>query len=707
VIEDRVLEALLKPKAVAVIGAAREPWKVGHIILRNIVEGGFPGRVYPVNPRAEKILELKCYPTILDVPETPDIAVIAVPAKIVPQVVEQCGQKGVPLIVIISAGFRETGPEGAKLEREVVEIARRYGSRIIGPNCLGIMNLDVKLNATFASNAPPPGPISFISQSGAVITAVIDLARMYGVGFNKIFSLGNKADIDETDLLHVLARDPTTSMVLMYIESIDRGQEFIKTAREIIKDKLVVAIKAGVTERGARAVSSHTGSLAGSARVYEVAFQQSGIVQVRSLRELLSFIRLAGRYSRPSELDKPRLVIVTNAGGPGIVATDACEKAGIELASIGPDLIERLRQVLPPAAALHNPIDVLGDADPDRYCKVLDIVLKYPEINSVLVIATPQATTRPSELADKLVNIVNRFGKKIVLVAFLGGESFEEATRKLVINKVPVYSNIEDAVDSLSVLDRWFKLRAKVLEYISEKITLIEIDVKAIREIIERAKSDGRRVLTLDEALELASRIGIDVPPGGLARTEDEAVHIAEKVGYPVVLRIVSPDILHKSDIGCVKLNINSPEEVRAAFRDIMEKVRIFAPHARIVGVHVSKMIKGRYEAIIGFTRDPQFGPVIMFGMGGIYVELFRDVSMRIAPFTRLEALDMIYETKIGKIMMGYRGSRPVNIDMIVNTILKVMSLAVCIEDIVEMDINPLLVTDNAVFAIDVKVVVR
>ncbi len=704
---QKVVEAILRPRSVAVIGASREPRKVGHIILKNIIESGFRGNIYPVNPHATEILNLRCYPKILDIPETPDIAIIAIPARAVPEVVEQCGEKGVPLVVIISAGFRETGPEGARLEKEIVSIARKYGIRIIGPNCLGIMNLDIGLNATFSSATPPRGSISFISQSGAVITAIIDLARLYGIGFNKIFSLGNKCDIDETDLLEVLAKDPTTSIVLMYVESIDKGQEFIKRSREIIKNKMIVAIKAGITERGARAVSSHTGSLAGSAKIYEVAFQQSGIVQARSLRELMSFIKFASRYSNIEKIEKPRLVIITNAGGPGIVATDTCEKAGIELASIDYELVENLRKILPPAAALHNPIDILGDADPDRYFKVLDAVLKNPSINIVLIIATPQATTMPEELAERIAQIADRYGNKMIVVSFLGGESFENAIKKLISKKIPVFTSIEDAIDSISILDRWFKLRVKVLEYISEKVVLPQIDVEHIRKTINNVRREGRRTLSLDEALDLISRVGIKIPPGGMAKTENEAVKIADEVGYPVVLRIVSPDILHKSDIGCVKLNVNSPEEVRKAFRDIMERVRTFTPHARIFGVHVSRMIRGLYETILGFTRDPQFGPVIMFGMGGIYVELFRDVSMRIAPITRLEALDMIYETKIGKILMGYRGSKPVNIELIVDSILKITSLAMCINDIVELDINPLLVTDNDVYAIDVKVVVR
>jgi len=706
-VSEKIIDAILRPRSVAVIGASRDPRKVGHVILRNILDSGFRGSVYPINPHADEILGLKCYSNILEVPEVPDIAIIAIPARSVPKVVEECGEKGVPIIVIISAGFRETGPEGAKLEREIVNIARRYGSRIIGPNCLGIMNLNVGLNATFSSTTPRYGSISFISQSGAVITAVIDLAKMFNIGFNKIFSLGNKSDIDETDLLDVLSRDETTRIVLMYVESIDRGREFINKCREVVKDKIIVAIKAGVTERGARAVSSHTGSLAGSAKIYEVAFQQAGVVQVSSLRELFSFIKLVSRYDDPSKIDKPRLVIVTNAGGPGIIATDTCEKCGIELASLSYELVENLRKVLPPAAALHNPIDVLGDADPERYVNVLDIVLKDPNINTVLIIATPQATTRPRELAEKIVNIVEKFRNKIVVVSFLGGESFEDAIKMLISSRVPVFTSIEDAVESISILDKWFKLRFKVLEYASEKIELYSIDVKYVKNIIEKVRNEGRRVLTLDEALELVSSIGIKVPPGGLAKSEDEAVQIAEKIGYPVVLRVVSPDIIHKSDIGCVKLNISSEDEVRRAFRDIMERVRIFAPHAKIFGIHVSRMIRGMYETIIGFTRDPQFGPVVLFGMGGIYVELFKDVSMRVVPITRLEALDMIYDTKIGKILMGYRGSRPVNVELIVDTILKVSSLAYAVDDIVEFDINPLLVTHNDVYAIDVKVVVR
>ncbi len=706
-LSERVVEAFLNPKSVAVIGASREPHKVGHVILRNILSSGFGGRVYPVNPHAEKILGLKCYPRVVDIPDDVDIAIVSVPSRIVPEVIEQCGQKQIPLIVVISAGFKETGPEGARLEREIVEIAHRYGSRIVGPNCLGIMNLAQRLNATFSATTPKFGKVSLISQSGAIITALIDVAAKLGFGFNKIISLGNKADLDEVDFLAMLERDEDTSAIMMYIESIDRGQEFIKICREVSKSKPIVILKAGITEKGARAVSSHTGSLAGSAEVYKVAFRQAGAVQVYTFRELVAALPFLSRYADYiKSLEKTfDLVIVTNAGGPGIIATDLCERAGLELASLDVELMQELRSKLPPAAALHNPIDVLGDATPERYCTVLESLLSRDYVRAVLIIATPQAMTNPPELARKIIEISKKYSNKIIIPVFLGGESVHEAVEILLRNGIPTFLNIEDAICALSISNRYLKLRQKLIRKLPHKLRLI--DVEEIKTVIDRAREEGRRILLLDEAFEIMKILGIEVPEGGLARSPEDAVKIARRVGYPVVLRVVSPDIIHKSDIGGVKLNIKSDEEVEQAYYEIYDRVLRYMPHARIYGIHVSKMVKGLYETIVGATRDPQFGPVILFGLGGIYVELYRDVSMRVAPIAEDDAEEMIYETKIGTIMRGYRGSRAVDITKIIDVICKVSDLMVQVPDILELDINPLLVSEDKVYAVDVKITVR
>jgi len=707
-LSERVVRAFLEPRSVAVIGASREPHKVGHVILRNILNSGFRGKVYPINPHADKILGLKCYPKITDVPDDVDIAIIAVPARIVPEVVEDCGKKNVPLIVVISAGFKETGPEGARLEKEIVNIAHRYGSRIVGPNCLGIMNLSRGLNATFSAITPKCGNIGLISQSGAIITALIDLAAKYGFGFSKVISLGNKADLDEVDFLKILEQDRETSIIIMYIESIERGREFIRIARQVVREKPLIVLKAGLTSRGARAVSSHTGSLAGSAQVYETALRQAGAVQVYTFRELVSALLFFSRYADVvRKLEQVEVVIVTNAGGPGIIATDLCERAGVELSSLDPELVQELRSRLPPAAALHNPVDVLGDATPERYVTVLERILARPYVSGVIVIATPQAMTNPPLLAEKLIDIARRFPEKMVVPVLLGGVSMKDAQEKLVEAGVPAFSCIEDAVSVFSMSSRYVKYRKRLAEIERVKEKYIMLDVEEIKTVIERAREEGRRVLLLHEAFEIMNIIGVPTPEGGFARSPEEAVKIAEKVGYPVVLRVVSPDILHKSDIGCVKVGLATPDEVRHAFYEIMERATRYMPHARIYGIHVSKMVKGHYEVIVGATRDPQFGPVVLFGLGGVYVELYRDVSMRVAPITELEAEEMIYETKIGTIMRGYRGSRPVNIRNIVDVIYRISLLMTQVEDILELDINPLIVSENSVYAVDVKILVR
>ncbi len=699
---EKLTKAILNPSSVAVIGASRHPEKAGHVILRNIVESGFRGKVYPVNPKADTILGLKCYPSVLDIPDEVDVAIVAVPARIVPEVVAQCGEKGIPLVVVISAGFKETGPEGAKLERSIVEIARKYGIRILGPNCLGFMNLSVPINATFAAVTPKRGNIALISQSGALITALLDIAVCYGVGFSMVFSLGNKADLDEVDLLEVLSRDPATQYIIMYIESIERGREFISVARSMCREKILIALKAGVTERGARAVSSHTGSLAGKASIYFTAFRQAGVVQIQGLRELVSILQVLTRGDL-LRLGKPRVVIVTNAGGPGIIATDCCEKLGVELVNLDRELIEKLRSILPPAAALHNPVDVLGDATPDRFESTLRVLLSSPQISYVILIATPQAMTNPPELAERIIKLSSEFRDKVVLPVLLGGETMREAREKLMKKGIPTYDAIEDSVEALSALSRYFDV-TKVIE---EAPTVLPVNVAEIAEIISRARAEGRKVLLVHEALEVASKAGIPIPPGGLAKTVAEAVAIAREVGYPVALKIVSPDIVHKSDVGGVKLNLANDEEVRRAFTEIVSNVHRYAPYARIYGVYVHKMVQREHELYVGSTRDPHFGPVILFGLGGIYVELFRDVSMRIAPISRREAYRMLYETKAGMIVSGYRGSRPGDIDKIVEVLLRVSSLMVQVEDIVELDVNPLLVSGNSVYAVDVKIIVR
>ena len=702
-LEEKLARAILNPRSVVVIGASRHPDKVGHVVLRNIVESGFPGKVYPVNPRADTILGLKCYPSVLDIPDEVDLAVIAIPARAVPDIIAQCGEKGIPLAVVISAGFRETGPEGARLERELIETARRYGVRILGPNCLGFMNLSVPINATFAAATPRRGNIALISQSGALITYLLDVSLQYNIGFSKIFSLGNKADIDEVDLLKILAEDPDTRYIIMYLESIERGREFIDVARRTRRDKLIVVLKAGVTERGARAVSSHTGSLAGRASVYSAAFRQAGIVQISTLRELVALLRLLSGGRDLLKLGEPKIVIVTNAGGPGIIATDYCEKLGVELATPSRELVEKLRSVLPPAAALHNPVDVLGDATPDRFESALRVLLSSPEVRYILLIVTPQAMTRPVELAERLVKLASEHPDKMIIPVLLGGESMREAYTKLAKACLPVYGSVEEPIEALSVLTQYFKLA----EAVEESPVVLPVDKEHIAAIISQARREGRRALLVNESLEIVSRAGIPVPEGGLARSVKEAVEIARDVGFPVALKVVSPDILHKSDIGGVKLNIYSEEEVERAFNEILNNVQRYAPYARIYGIYVHKMVRGDYELYVGSTRDPHFGPIVLFGLGGVYVELFRDVSMRVAPLSRGEAFRMIYETKAGVMISGYRGARPVNLEKIVDVLLRVSSLMIQIEDILELDLNPLLVSGDSVYVVDAKVIVR
>ncbi len=676
-----MLDGLFNPKVVAVIGATPKEGKVGNILLKNLKN--FRGRVYAVNPKYDKILGFECYPSVEEIPDEVDLAVVAVPAKVVPEVLESCGRKGVKNVVVISAGFKEAG--NYALERKVAEICRRYGINMVGPNCLGIINTHNDLNATFGGVMPPKGDIAFLSQSGAFILAVLDWAKANNVGFSKIVSLGNKAVLDEADFMRFLAEDEETSVVMIYMEGVNDGRKFMEVAREVSKVKPVIAMKSGKTEAGTKAASSHTGSLAGSFVAYRTAFKQCGVVEAESIEDLFEFSLVLRRIRRVNG----GVAVVTNSGGPGVMASDAIEEFGLRMARFESETIEKLREFLPPMANVYNPVDVLGDADAERFGKALKIVEKDKNVGAIIAILTPTAQIDFSKASEFVLSV-----DKPVITCFMGGESVRRAVDVLKRHGVVNFLDPVKAVKSLKAAMDYGRMVER-LEAPKEVI-----DVKAdVRPLLR-----GKRVLTA-ESFEVLKAYGIPVPPYGIAKTAEEALKIADRIGYPIAMKVVSPDILHKTDVGCVKLNVKR-EEVISTFFELVKRAEDYLK-ADVEGVLVQKMMPEGREVIVGMKRDPQFGPLLMFGMGGIYVEVFEDVSFRIAPIGREEALEMVKEVKAYRILKGVRGERPSDINAIVDVILRVAKLSVDCEEIVEMDLNPVFVYERGCCVVDAKMVLR
>jgi len=674
------------PDSVAVIGAAREEGKVGRIIFDNINDSGFKGKIFPVNPKAKDISGHKCYSSIKDIPQDVQLAVIVIPAQYISKILEECYEKGIKYAIVISAGFKETGVKGAKREKRLLEKAKNYGIRILGPNCLGMIDSQCPMNASFSANMPSKGRISFISQSGALLTSVLDWAKASKIGFSKIVSLGNKADISESDLFEAWADDPNTDVITAYIEGVVSGKDFIRISSRVSKKKPIIIIKSGNTDAGARAVSSHTGTLAGSNKAYDAAFKQAGIIRADTIKDLFNYGRAFSYQPLP---EGKRVAIITNAGGPGIMATDACEINGMQLSGFSNGTIEKLRDFLPSAANLYNPVDVLGDALSDRYRKTLEIVLEDSNVDAVLILLTPQAMTEDLETAKAIVEVMENSNSKItVMTSFMGGDEVKKGINYLLKKKIPNFDIPEDAVDTLRVM-----MGQK--DWIGEKPQPIEeynVDEEKVKEVFDMCRSEGRLELGEIEARKILMAYGIRVPKAEVARDIEEAKRIAKDIEYPLVLKIVSPNILHKTDVGGIKVGIKDEKELEENYNDILFNVNRYMPGANISGILVQEMIKDKKETIIGISEDPQFGPMIMFGLGGIYVEVLKDVSFRIAPISGKIAREMISEIKTIKLLKGTRGEAPSDIESIADVLLRMSQLVTDFPEIMEMDINPLFV---------------
>jgi acetyltransferase len=678
-----LLESLFSPRSVAIVGASTEPGKLGNTILDNVIKCGFKGPIYPINPRAPEILGVKAYPRLTDTPGDVDLIIVVVPPPAVLPVMKDAATKGVKAAVIITAGFREAGAQGLAAERTVMEVAHAAGIRVVGPNCLGVIDTFTPLNGSFASGMPSQGRIAFASQSGALLTALLDWAALHEIGFSKVISLGNKADVSEIDLIRALQDDEETRVIAAYLEGITDGQEFMRVAREATRHKPLIIFKSGTTAAGSRAVSSHTGTLAGSEASYVAAFKQTGAIRAASVSELFD---LANAFAMQPLPAGRRLAIVTNAGGPGIIATDAAEKAGLRLSSFTPETIATLREKLPATASVYNPVDIIGDAAADRYDIAIGAVLPDPGVDGVLVLLTPQAVTEVEETA----RIIGKYAaqtEKPILASFVGGSRLVEGLKILHEVNVPNYAFPEGAIGAFRAMAEYKVWQSKPIV----KPARMYADRTGAAAAIAAARQAGRTTMG-HEAMDLLAAYGFVLPVTGLARTADDAIVLAAEIGYPVVMKIVSPEILHKSDVGGVKVGLASPVEVRNAFASIITGARRYAPDATIQGISVQAMARRGREVILGATYDPQFGHLIMFGLGGIYVEVLRDVAFRVAPLAPDDAREMIFEIRANALLRGVRGDPPADIDAIVDALLRLSQLVTDFPEITELDVNPLLV---------------
>jgi acetyl coenzyme A synthetase (ADP forming)-like protein len=687
---------------VAVIGASRRPDTIGHEILANIVKYGFTGAVYPVNPNAPSIHSIKAYPSVGDIPDAVDLAVIVVPKEHVLAVAESCGKKGVRGLVVISAGFKEVGEAGAAAERQLVEIVRRYGMRMVGPNCMGVLNAapEISLNATFAPTMPPFGHAAFVSQSGALGLSVLDYATEYGIGISQFVSVGNKPDVSGNDLLLQWEHDDTVGVILMYVENFGNPRRFLEIASRIAKQKPIIAMKSGRSRIGARAAASHTGSLAASDAAVDALLTQAGVLRAVSMEELFD---MAMAFTGPPLPRSRRTAVLTNSGGPGILIADALEPQGMELVDLAPETIARLQPLFPPEASLRNPVDMIASATAADYRAALDALLADANVDSAVAIFVPPLGIHAGDVAESIAAAAGKHPGKPVLAVLMGREGLPEGRAELHRAGIPAYIFPESAARALGALRRVREWRARP-EAPDRPLT---VDRDRAARLIAQARSAGRTKLTELEVLGVLSAYGIAAAPARLAHDAEDAARAAAEVGYPVAVKIVSQQIIHKTEVGGVRTGIGTVVELKEACVEMLDSVSRHAPSATIDGLLVQRMISGGRETIVGVSRDAVFGPLVMFGLGGIYVEALGDVVFRIAPLGPLDVHDMLKGIRGAAILQGIRGAPPVDFAALGDVVQRVAQLAIDHEEIAELDINPLLALPQGVMAVDARILLE
>lgn len=691
------LDGIFRPRSVAVVGVTATPGTVPYDIFYNILSSGYRGTVYPVAPGKRSVCAVRAYRYVIDIEDAVDLAVIVFPAHVVDRAIQQCGQKGIKAVIVISAGFRELGAEGAAREERLKQLCAEYGIWLVGPNCLGVINTDpaVRLNASFARKMPQTGRIAFLSQSGALCTAVLDYAREKEIGFSKFVSFGNKAGVTEVELLDYLHQDEQTGVILLYLEELREGRRLIEVAQRVSRGpaaKPILAIKAGRTPQGADAAASHTGSLAGEDAICDAVFREAGIVRVESINELFNAAILMAYQPLPAG---DRLAIVTNAGGPAVMATDAAIRAGLSVPRLSEPTVARLRKALPATANLKNPVDVIGDARVDRYVSALAGVLEDPNVDQALVILTPQSMTDIEAIAHGICRIQQTCTKPIAC-SFMGAEDVAGGVRILQHARIPHYVLPEWACRAMACVQKTLAWRRQNVEPPAP----LPVDRAAAQVVLDRA---GPGYLTEDQALAVLAAYGLPVPAYKLCTSAEEAAAFADQAGYPAVLRVVSPDVVHKWELGGVALDLPDAHAVRSAYAELTRRIQERIPGARIRGMVVRRMLPAGHELIVGAKRDPVFGPTLMFGLGGIYVELFADVTFGLAPISRAAAARMIRQVKACRLLEGVRGGAAADIEGIVDCLIRVGQLVSDFQRITELDINPLIAGPAGNWVADVR----
>ena len=684
-----LLDSILKPRAVAVVGASTRPHTIGSDLLKRLIEFGFKGGIYPVNPKGGEIEGLKAYKTVADLPDGVDLAVIVVNASRVLEAVDQCHAKGIKGLVVISAGFKETGAEGAKLELELLERVRAHGVRMVGPNCLGVVNTnpDISLDACFAESLPVAGDIGFVSQSGALGGGILNILKDLNLGFAQFVSIGNQADVNAETALEYWENDPEVKQILLYMESIPDPVNFRRLASRISKKKPVLALKAGRSAAGASAASSHTGSLAGGDRAADALLKQSGVIRELSLRELFSSAKVFANCPIPKG---DRVAIVTNSGGPGIMATDAICGHGMQMARISDETKAKLREFLPAAASVKNPVDMIASAPLEHYRRTVETVLADPEVDMVMVIYLPFLGLKDIDVAQALMEIRAAHPEKPIVGVFMTTSEFFSKLSEMQVT-VPFYMYSEEAADAMKRLNDQRLWMARPEGEFPE----LPEDTNRVMQIFRTAANDGRCELTTRESLDVLDAAGVRICRSGMAHSEDEAVAVAEKTGYPVVMKMTSKTTSHKTDVGGVRVGIASEEDLRREYRDLIGKLEAKGLLEGLEGVLIQEMVKSKRELVTGIATDPQFGPMVMFGLGGVFVEVLKDVAFRLAPLTDIDAKDLIHSVKCVKLLEGARGFTPAQMDKVEETLLRISQLAHVHRFVKELDINPLMISDK------------